>query len=346
LRLRLAAPGPALRAPRQSRDVEAYHLYLRGRYHWNKRLDAELREGLRCFEQAIEKDPGYALAYAGLADSYALMGYLYGLMPPHQAMPRAKAAARRALEIDPELADAHACLGFVKAHYDWDWAGAEADFQRSLALDPGRATTHQWYSHYLLSVRRFDAAMDEARRAWELDPLSPIVNAFLILAPTWSGRGADQALAELRRQVEMEPVLAVGRVFLGMGYLAVRKDRDALAVLEPFSAAGGASLLAQVSIASALARSGDHAGARRVLGEMHAAARERYVPPSHFAHVLIALGDSDEAFFWLDRALAERDGWLAYLDVYPLFDDLRGDPRFDALLRRIGLAAPAGADGT
>jgi TolB-like protein len=344
LRLRLAATDLLPRAPRPAGDPEAYHLYLRGRYYWNKRT--ELREALRCFEQAIEKDPDYALAYAGLADSYALLGYTaYALMPPHQAMPRARAAARRALEIDPDLADAHACLGFVKTCYDWDWAGAEADFLRSLALDPGRAATHQWYSILLSTQGRFDASLAEARRSWELDPLSPGINAYQIVVASFARRLAEPGIEELCKLFEIESDLSVGRLFLGYAYASAGRYGDAIDVLQAFTSLDGCHPLAHAAVGYARARSGDRDAAHRALGELHAAAGRRHVPAWYFAMVHTGLGDSGEAFSWLDRAVVERAGLLAHLGVDPAFDPLRGDARFDALLRRIGLAAPGGAAG-
>jgi serine/threonine-protein kinase len=338
LRLRLAAPSP--RATRHPGDAEAYQLCLRGRYHWNKRLGAGLRQGLRCFEQAIDKDPGYAPAYAGLADSYAIMGYsTYALLPPHQAMPRAKAAAHRAIEIDPELADAHACLGFVRACYEWDWAAAEADFQRSLALDPGRSATHEWYSILLVSLQRIDAAIAEARRAWELEPLSPIVNAYQLLVACFARRLVEPALAELQQLVEIEPDFAVGRVFLGVGRAWNGEYREAIAEMQPFLGRADAGPLPQTFTAYALGRAGDREEARLELRKLQAAADQRYVPAYCFAMAHAGLGESDEAFAWLERAVVERNGFMTFLAVDPTLDPLRGDARFDALLRRLGLPA-------
>lgn len=348
LRLRLAATGLAPRAARQTADLEAYHLYLRGRYHWNKRHEGGLQEGVRCFEQAIERDPGYALAYAGLADSYALMGLLiYEVLPPHQAMPRARAAARQALELDPELAEAHACLGWVKLHYDWDWLGSEEDFQRSLALDPERATTHHWYSFLLTALGRFDAATAHARRAWELDPLSLIVNANLV-QPSFYARRFDEAIAQARKLVGMEPAFAIGHFWVGVADAATGRHREAIAELRSFSRLGGGALRALSLVAYAQACAGDREEARRSLAELHGLAEGaggRYVPAYHFAQVHAGLGERDAAFSWLEQALAERCDQLAYLAVDPLFDGLRDDSRFDALLGRLGLAAPVALGG-
>jgi TolB-like protein/tRNA A-37 threonylcarbamoyl transferase component Bud32 len=338
LRLRLTGPGLPPQAQRPAGDPEAYHLYLRGRYYWNKRT--ALREGLRCFEQAVEKDPGYAPAYAGLADSYAVMGYTpYAVMPPHQAMPRARAAARRALEIDPELAAAHACLGFVKTYYDWDWAGAEADFLRSLALDPGRAMTHLWYCVLLSVPGSFDRALAEARRAWELDPLSPSINAIQIVVAAWAKRLADPGSDELCQLFEIEPDLSVRRVFLGYAYAGTGRYGDAVEMLRTLAGLDGGSPFAHAILGYAHARGGDRDAARRVLGELQMAAGQRHVSAWNLALVHTGLGESDEAFSCLDQAIEERASFVVHLGVDPAFDPLRGDVRFDALLRRLGLPA-------
>jgi len=342
LRLQLAAPDPA-RGGRRAADPEAYHLYLRGRHHQDRLTD--LREALRCFEQAIEKDPGYAHAYAGLADSYAMVSYTpYAVMPPHQGMPRARAAALRALEVDPELADAYTCLGFVKTCYDWDWAAAEADFQRSLALDPGRAMTHMQYSHLLSTQGRFDAAIAEARRAWELDPLSLSISSYPILTAAWARRFDEPWVEQLRKLVESDADLGIGRLYVGWAYAWTGRWGDALRVADSFSGAGDGRPPVRGLRAYARARGGDAAGARQVLGEMHAAAAQRYMTAWIFAVVYTGLGEHGEALSWLERAFDEHDGMVANLGIDPIFDPLRGDPRFEALLRRLALPSPAGVE--
>jgi TolB-like protein len=342
LRLQLAAPDPA-RGGRRAANLEAYHLYLRGRHHLDRLTD--LREALRCFAQAIERDPGYAHAYAGLADSYAMVSYTpYAVMPPHQGMPRAKAAALRAIEVDPELADAYACLGFVKTCYEWDWAAAEADFQRSLALDPGRAMTHMQYSHLLSTQGRFDAAIAEARRAWELDRLSLSISSYPILTAAWARRFDEPWVEPLRQLVESDADLGIGRLYVGWAYAWTGRWGDALRVADSFAGAGDGRPPVRGLRAYARARGGDAAGARQELGEMHAAAAQRYMTAWIFAVVYTGLGENGEALSWLERAFDEHDGMVANLGIDPIFDPLRGDPRFEELLRRLALPSPAGVE--
>ena len=342
LRLKFATPDPA-HGGRRVADLEAYHLYLRGRHHLDRLTN--LREALRCFEQAIERDPGYAHAYAGLADSYAMLSYTpYAIMPPHQGMPRAKAAALRALEVDPELADAYTCLGFVNTCYDWDWAGAEADLQRSLALDPGRATTHMYYSHLLATQGRFDAALAESRRAWELDPLSLSISAYSILSAAWARRFDEPWVEQLRQLIESDADLGIGRLYLGWAYAWTGRWGDALRVADSFSGAGASRPPVQGLRAYARARRGDVPGARQALGELHATAAQRYVTAWVFAVVYTGLGENGEALSWLERAYDEHAGMVANLGIDPIFDPLRGEARFAALLRRLGLPSPAGVE--
>ena len=342
LRLQLAAPDPARRR-RRAADLEAYHLYLRGRHHLDRLTD--LRQALRCFEQAIEKDPGYAHAYAGLADSYAMVSYTpYAVMPPHQGMPRAKAAALRALELDPELADAYTCLGFVKTCYDWEWEAAEADFQRSLVLDPGRAMTHMQYSHLLSTQGRFDAALAEARRAWELDPLSLSISSYPILTAAWARRFDEPWIEQLRQLIEGDADLGIGRLYLGWAHAWTGRWGDALQVADAFAEAGDGRPPVRGLRAYARAGGGDAAGARQALGELHAAAAQRYVTAWIFAVIYTGLGEHGEALSWLERAFEEHDGMVANLGIDPIFDPLRGDPRFEALLRRLALPSPAGVE--
>ena len=347
-RLVVSAPPGGPRVRRYTADLEAYHLYLRGRYHWNKRHEGGLLEAVRCFEQAIERDPAYAPAYAGLADTYALMGQsIYDLLPPREALPRARAAALKALEIDEGLAEPHACLGWIKLHYDWDWNGARESFERSLALDPDRATTRHWYSFLLSAQGEREAAQREAERAWELDPLSLIVNANLIQPDYYSHR-FDRAIVEGEKLVRMEPGFAISHYWLGVAYIAAGRYREAVPELRAFSASGGGETRGPALVGYALGRAGDRSAALELRDQLLAAAGRRYVPAFHLALVHIGLGDLDAACADLERAYAERSDQLAYLKVEPLFDPLRSDPRFEALLHRLwppasGPAAPRDA---
>ncbi|HEV8632273.1 MAG TPA: protein kinase [Thermoanaerobaculia bacterium] len=338
LRLRLTAASPG---PRRPANLEAYHHYLRGRHLWNKRHAGGLREGAKAFEQAIELDPGYAQAWAGLADSYALLGHsIFDVLPTNEAMPRAKAAALRALELDPGLAAPHAALGWVRMHYDWDWVGAERDFQRAIELDPRHATTHHWYSFLLSVLARADEAIEQSRRAWELDPLSLIVNAN-VAQPPYYCRQFGTTAATARRLVELEPTFPVGHYWLGLAHAGQGDWDQALPSLRSFLDLFGATTRGMAWVGLALARTGDVAGAAGVLGELEALAARQPVPGYHLALVQLGLDRRDAALASLERACDERCDALAYLAVDPLLDPLRGEPRFDRLLDRVGLRAAA-----
>ncbi len=329
---------------RHTDDLEAYHLYLKGRYYWNKRHEGGMLEGLKAFQQAIDRDPSYAPAHAGVADSYALLGSWFDVLPGHEAMPRAKAAALRALELDPELAEAHASLAWVRLHYEWDWPAAEQDFRRSLDLDPGRAATHHWYSFFLSAMGRGEEAAAEAQRAWELEPLALIINANLA-QPHYFARRFDRAIAEAEKLIRMEPAFPVAHQWLALACAAERRYGEAIAANEAYAAAFGRTTRTLALIAHARARSGDRDGALRDLETIRALAGERHVPAAHFALVHIGLGEVDEAFRWLEQAYEERFDWLAYLAVEPLFDPVRDDPRFEALLGRLRLREAASRAG-
>jgi serine/threonine-protein kinase len=335
--LRVRLDPHSSRARRYTDDLEAYHLYLKGVYFWNKRHKGGLLQGVKAFEAAIARDPLYAPAYSGLADSYGILGLsLFDVMPPREAMPRAKAAATKALEIDSGLAAPHAALGWVRLHYDWDWTAAAADFRRSIDLDPTRATTRHWHSFYLSALGRVDEAVAQARRAWELDPLSLIVNANLF-QPHYYARRFEEAAAGARRLTEMDPDFAVGHFFVGIAEAGRGRYAEAIAAYEAFAAHGGGASRALALVGNARARANDRAGAMRALDELAALATRRYVPAYHFALVHIGLGQRDEALASLERAYEERSDQLAYLAVEPLLDPVRSDRRFQALQRRLGL---------
>jgi TolB-like protein/Tfp pilus assembly protein PilF len=335
--LRLKLDPRQARARRYTDDLEAYHLYLKGLYFWNKRHKGGLLDGVKAFEAAIARDPLYAPAYAGLADSYGLLGLsFYDVLPPAEAMPKAKAAAMKALDIDPGLAAPHAALGWVRLHYDWDWAGAEAAFRRSLELDPTRATTRHWHSFYLSAMGRVEEAVAEARHAWELDPLSLIVNANLC-QPHYYARCFEEAAAGAGKVTKMEPAFPVGHDWQGLAAAGRGEYAEAIAAYEAFAAHGGGASRALALVGNALGRAGDRTGAMRVLGELAALGARRYVPAYHVALVHVGLGQRDEAFASLERAHEERSDQLAYLAVEPLLDPLRSDSRFEVLRRRLGL---------
>ena len=335
LALRLSESQRALLTRRDTEDVEAYQLYLKGRFFWNKRTREGFQRGMALFEQAVERDPAYARAHAGVADSNIGLTF-YEYERPHDAMPRAKAAALRALAVAPLMAEAHASLAHIEGNYEWDWAAAEAEWRRAIFLDPDYATAHQWYAtHYLTPTGRLEDALREARRAQELDPLSPVFNAFFGATLLFSRR-YDEAIEECRKTIDLYPEFGVGHWYLGRAYLQRGMSREAVAELREAVRLSGGSPLMQGTLAFAQAKAGDP-GARKILGDLLRLRREHYASAFDLAVVHAGLGEHDEALRWLDEAAAERAFHLVYLKVWPELDALRAEPRFKAMVRRIGL---------
>jgi serine/threonine-protein kinase len=336
LRLRLSGAQKKQLGKRYTENTEAYQLYLKGRYYWNRRTADGLKKGIEYFHQAIGSDPNYALAYAGLADSYNILAS-YSALAPKDAFPRAKAAATKALELDDKLAEAHASLAFVKFGYDWDWAEAEKAFKRSLELNPGYAPAHQWYALYLAAMNRMDEAIAGMSRAGELDPLSLPINTnsgwIFYLA-----RRFDKAIEMYHKTLELEPDFTLARRRLGQAYEQKRMYPEARAEFEKCLALSEGDMETMAALGHVYAVAGDRAGARQVMDEMIALSKERYVPSYLIAIIWLALGDADATFEWLEKAYEERYGFLAYLAVGPIFDPIRSDPRYEELARRVGLA--------
>ena len=321
---------------RDTSDSEAYQRYLRGRFFWNKRSRDGFERGAAYFRQAVEQDPAYALAHTGLADSHIGMAF-YHYASPHSAMPLARAAALRALEIDDALAEAHASLAHVKTNYEWDWAEAERLWRRAIALEPGYATAHQWFGvHYLAPMGRVEEAVAETRRARQLDPLSPVFNAFVGAALYFAGRH-DEAIEECRKTIDLHPEFGVAHWYLGRAYLQTGHVPEALAALRKAVTLSGGSPLMKGTLGVAYAVAGDRAGAAATLDELEKLRAGGYASALDLAAIHAGLGDRDRAFEWLDQAAAERAFHLIYLKVWPELDPLRKDPRFAALVRRIGL---------
>jgi TolB-like protein/Tfp pilus assembly protein PilF len=336
LALELTEAQRDLLTRRDTSDSEAYQLYLRGRFFWNKRTRDGFQRGADFFRQAVEKDPAYALAYSGLADSYIGMTY-YHYTPPQTAMPRARAAALKALEIDGSLAEAHASLAHVKANYEWDWAEAERLFRKAITLAPEYATAHQWYgAHYLTPTGRLEEAIAETRRARQLDPLSAVFNAF-VGATLYLARRHDEAIEECRKTIDLHPDFGVGHWYLGRAYLQKGRLPEALAELQKAVTLSGGSPLMKGTLGVGYARAGDRAAAERTLDELEKLRAESYASALDLAEIHVALGDREHAFRWLDQAAAERAFHLIYLKVWPELDSLRPDPRFKALILRLGL---------
>ena len=307
----------------------AYEAYLKGRSFWNRRREEDLRAAVRLFQQAIDKDLNYAPAHAGLADCYALLSNVTnGAMPPIEGLPKAKAAAKKALRLDPLLADAHASLAYVQAFFDWDWAAAEIEFTRALELNPSYATARHWHSEYLTIVGRIDEALVEIKRAREHDPLSLAIPASHAAA-MYFARQYDDTIAECRTMIALEPNSILAYINLGRAWMMKREYRKAIAELRTavdLSGGNSALMLAMLGHAYGLARSSSEA--RSILGQLTAIARHKYVPAFNFATVYAGLGDHDSVFRWLRKARIERCEYLLFLTREPAADPLRTDPRF------------------
>jgi DNA-binding winged helix-turn-helix (wHTH) protein/TolB-like protein len=321
---------------RDTSDSEAYQLYLRGRFFWNKRSRDGFERGASYFRQAAEKDPAYALAYSGLADSHIGMAF-YHYASPQAAMPLARAAALQALEIDDSLAEAHASLAHVKTNYEWDWPEAERLWRKAMALEPEYATAHQWFGiHYLAPMGRPEEAIAETRRAQRLDPLSAVYNAF-VGASLYFARRYDEAIEECRKTIDLHPDFGVAHWYLGRAYLQKGRQQEALAELRESVTLSGDSPLMKSSLGVAYALAGDRAAAKAMLDDLTKLRAESYASALDLADIHAALGDRERAFHWLDQAAAEHSFHLVYLKVWPELDPVRPDPRFKALILRVGL---------
>lgn len=321
-------------ATSSTRDVEAFRLYMTGRYLWNQRKPASLKRSIEYFHKAIDKDPGYALAYAGLADAYNMLGD-YTVVPPHEAFPKARAAASRALELDDTLAEAHNSLAYARMIYDWDWPRAEGSFKHALQLNPNYATTYQWYALGLAAAGRHEEAAAAVMRAHELDPVSLIITANVGLV-AYYGRQYERAVEWCGTALELDDDFLVARWIRGLAYLQQGRPRDAVDELVRARALAHRSPEVSAALGYALAIAGRTADSRKLLGELETQGRRQFVSSYLFAELHTALGEPDRAFQWLDKAYAERPPYLLFLRVEPTLDPLRGDARFELLLRRVG----------
>jgi tetratricopeptide (TPR) repeat protein len=311
-------------------DLEAYTLYLKGRQLWNRRSEESLRAGLRHFERALDRDPNYAMAYLGLADSYVLLGF-YTALPPEEAFPRGKAAALRALELDPKLSEARPAIAYVAMYHEWDWPGAERQFKACIRQSPGYATGHQWYGNFLALMGRADESISEFSKAVALDPLSPIKCGAL----GWGyyfGRRYDEAIAQCRRALELDPDLAVTHLWLGLASAEGGQLEQALIGYEEGVRLSRGEPVGLAFLAHGLALAGRAQEARRRLAELHDIRSRRYVSAYDLAVVHVGLGELDEALGLLEQGFRQRTHWMALLGVDPRLDPLRNQPRFQQLL--------------
>lgn len=319
----------------QTKDEEAFRLYLMGRYHVNRLTDDGFRKGIEYFGQAIAKDPGYALAYAGLADAYNRLGG-FNAAPPNESFPKARDAALKALELDSTLAEAHTALGTVKMFYDWDWPNAEREFMRAIELNPGYADGHLMYGLFLSLMGRFDEALAEVRLAQELDPLS-LEKQTGIGDVFFAERKYDDAHSQYQKALEMDPNSGIVNWSLGRVYLEKGMYPEAIAALQRSIPLSGESPDESVDLARAYARAGNRQESMKILADLLESSKNRYLSPTTIGSIYVALGDNDKAFEWFDRAFEQRDYLLVLMKVDPMFDNVRSDSRFLKLMERVGL---------
>ncbi|HWN11172.1 MAG TPA: tetratricopeptide repeat protein [Pyrinomonadaceae bacterium] len=322
-------------ASRHSRDPEAYHLYLKGRFFWNKRTQEGIAKSIQFFNEAIARDQKYAVAYAGLAEAYVLQS-LWGSTPSRESNLKAREAAEKAMVLDVTLSEPHVALALIKEQYDWDWIGAEREFKQALKLNPNYATAHQWYGEFLVFMGRTEESVKALRRAKELDPLSPIINT-QVGYPYYCARQYDEAIVEFKKALELEPNFAPALNYLARSYQSKGMDNEAMAIFHKAVEHSGGSPVMKARLGWAHARTGNTAEARRILRELEQEARTGYVPACLIAALHVGLGDNEQAFAWLDKAFQERDVLLLTLNIESHLDPLRSDRRFQDLVRRVGL---------
>jgi serine/threonine-protein kinase len=342
LRLRLTGEEEERLARRYTKDAEAYQLYLKGRYFWNKRNEEGFRNGIEFFKRAEEKDPTFALAFSGLADSYALLCDI-GVAKPVEEMPKAKAAAQKAVDADPTLAEAYTSRAFVRLAYDWDWLGAESDFQQALKLNPKYPTAHQWYASYLMQMGKFNRAKAEIQEAHKLDPLSPIITANHGLYSYYE-RKYDDAIAIYKQGLRADPDFWVARHYLALAYVQKGMYNEAIAELRGLIKAPPsgpipdkvieAEMEASSSLGFAYGMAGRTAEARDILSKLQSLSERRYISGIYFAIIYSGLKDSERTVHYLNEAFQSRQPGLVLIRIDPTFDWLRNDEKFKELTRR------------
>jgi tetratricopeptide (TPR) repeat protein len=318
-------------------NPKAYDAYLQGRFEWNRRTTQSLMEAISSFQKAIEYDATYAPSYAGLADCYALLGTApYTALRPREAFPKAKANALKALELDPDLAEAHVSLGFSALAYDWNYAEAEREFRKAIELRPDYATAHQYYAYYLTAMGNVEQAIAERKRAVSIEPKSPLLNTALG-EEYYQARRFSDSIGPNQQALSIDPhyadaIINIGRAYEQMGmYPQAQQAYQSILAFAPHDPA----LLALLG--HLYAASGKKAAARGIISQLQQMSGSQYVPSLYVALIYIGLRDNDQAFAWLDKAYEERSEYLVYLPTEPMADPLRSDPRFPALLERLGL---------
>jgi serine/threonine-protein kinase len=332
IQLKLTPQEQARFARNEVVDPEAHEDYLRGLFHLNLRNGPDEQKAIELFQAAVKKDPAYAAAYASLADSYRTLIYNSNVAPA-DVFPQSEAAAKRALELDDQLAEAHASLANNLADYNWDWAGGEREFQTALRLNPNSSVTHSYYAHFLRQEGKIEESIREGRRGVELDPVSA-PGSFLLAQSLYEARRYGEALAQLRKTLDLEPRFWPAHVYLGKTLAEQGQLQEAV---EELKKAGDFTAEPYATIGYVYGRMGHAADARKVIADLQEQSKKTYVAPTNFAKIYIGLGDRDQAFAWLEKGYQGRDFWLTFLKGDPVFDSLRSDPRFQDLVRRIGL---------
>jgi serine/threonine protein kinase/Flp pilus assembly protein TadD len=334
LRLQLTGEERQKLIKRYTDNTEAYQLYLKGRYYVHKRTPDWIRKGVECFLQAIDLDPNYALAYAGLAEAYGFLASSTGGQQPREAYPRAKAAAAKALELDETLGEAHCSLGFFRLLYDWDFAAAEEEFKRAIELSPNFANAWDGYGFYFKATSQSDASIRACQRAQELEPLS----LFITLSLAWAyyfARQYDRAMEQGSKALDMDPNFGFAYWHRGMAYIQQQRFGDAVTALRKAISLFGPATAFISYLGYANARLGKTREARQMIAQLERVSKRLYVSPYFIAIIHLGLGDLDQTFEWLEKAYEERSGFMAFINVEPMLDALRGDPRFKSLLEKI-----------
>jgi len=320
---------------RSTEDYEAYDDYLKGRYFWYRRYEKGLQRSLQYFEQAIEKDPNYALAHVGIADTFGSLG-LFGFMPSHEAFSRAKAAANKALEIDPELAEAYASLGWIATWYDWDWPAAERHFLRAIQMKPDYSPAHHWYGLCLSITGRHDESIKKMKEARGLEPLEPVIPAHLGWA-LYMARRFDESIGELHKVIESDPGFLIAYFYQSWNFLAKKNWPEAITTAQKFAELSVESVNALANLGLAYGSAGMKDEAFKILERLDKLSKDHYVASIFKAMVWLGLGKKNEALDSLEKAYLERESFLPALKVWPVYDSLRSEPRFQALLKKMKL---------
>jgi tetratricopeptide (TPR) repeat protein len=335
LRLKLTRAEKKQLTKRHTDSAEAYQLYLKGRHHWNQWTEPGFYKAIEYFQQAIRQDPSYALAHAGLADCYVLLGW-NSYLPPKDAFPKGKAAAKAALQLDPELAEAHTSLAAVLWLYDWQWDNAQIEFMRSLELGPAYPTANHWYGEFAMTMGRPDEAMLRLKMSHDLDPLSLIIND-AIGWHLYFNRRYEEAIEQLRRTVDLDPNYPVTYWILGVLLRTIGQYEAAITEGEKGVTFSGGSPLIRGALAQTLGVAGKATEARQILADMTELAKKKYVSPYFFAGIHVGLAENERAMEYLEKCYEEHSHWLIYIDKDPSLDRLRGNPRFQKLVREIGV---------